>query len=161
MPSGSDWQEKTLWSFAGTWQDGYGVSPVGGLILDGSGNLCGTTQSLDNGPGGGTVFELTPFNGSWTMAHVSGLSSGLNGSGPVDSLAMEAAGNLYGTEVSVEDSAGIFKVLNNWTVTYLYTWSQEGAYAYGGPILDANGNLYGTNAGAGPNHDGVVWEITP
>jgi uncharacterized repeat protein (TIGR03803 family) len=162
-PSGSGWQEKVLWSFTGTRQDLWAQYPAGGLIFDGSGNLYGTTQG-DANPDihGGTVFELTPSNGAWTMAHV---LAGIGYGGPVDSLTMDAAGNLYGADPVVMKgtaSGGIFEVPADLAgVTWLYVWSQGYAPAYGGPILDANGNLYGTNAGAGPNYDGVVWEITP
>ena len=166
MPSGSGWQQKVLWSFTGTRQDYWAIEPIGGLIFDGSGNLYGTTQG-DANPDihGGTVFELTQTKGGWTIAHVlAGLSNGEVAGGPVDSLAMDSAGNLYGAEVGVDDSfaGGIFEVFSNLSgANWLYVWSQGGAWAYGGPILDANGNLYGTNQGAGQYNRGVVWEITP
>ena len=49
------WTYKTLHSFAGT----DGALPWGDLILDGQGNLYGTT--ITSGPGGaGVVFEITP-----------------------------------------------------------------------------------------------------
>jgi uncharacterized repeat protein (TIGR03803 family) len=161
MPAGSGWQEKLLWSFTGTRQDGWGITPVGGLIFDGSGNLYGTTENNYFQPPGGGVFELSPSDGSWTIAHAVGVSGS---SGPVDSLAMDTAGNLYGTlplETKGEGGGEIFELHNNWTtLTDLHGWPGYGP-AYGGPILDANGNLYGTNAGAGQYDDGLVWEITP
>ena len=162
MPAGSGWQEEVLYSFTGSQQDDYAVCPVGGLIFDGSGNLYGTTGTNNPDSPGGDVFELTPSNGSWTIAHVVALSGGPSAAGPVDSLAMDAAGNLYGTMVGTGDppAGAIFEVSTDWTATYLYRWSQ-GAEAYGGPILDANGNLYGTNFSTGQYNDGVVWEITP
>jgi uncharacterized repeat protein (TIGR03803 family) len=55
------YQEKVLWSFDGP--DGNG--PIGGLILDGAGNLYGMTPSggnpgCDANGGCGVVFEVTP-----------------------------------------------------------------------------------------------------
>jgi len=55
------YQEKVLWSFDGP--DGNG--PIGGLILDGAGNLYGMTPSggnpgCDANAGCGVVFEVTP-----------------------------------------------------------------------------------------------------
>jgi uncharacterized repeat protein (TIGR03803 family) len=163
LPSGSGWNEKVLYSFTGSQQDGYAVCPVGGLIFDGSGNLYGTTGTNPYYITGGDVFELTPSNGSWTIAHVVVINGGPDGAGPVDSLVMDAAGNLYGTMVSTGNppTGAIFEVSTDWTMTYLYRWSQGGAEAYGSPIFDANGNLYGTNFFAGQNNDGVVWKITP
>ena len=56
-PNGSGgWTETVLRSF-GSGTDG--INPYGGLILDGAGNLYGTTE--DGGiHGAGTVFEITP-----------------------------------------------------------------------------------------------------
>jgi uncharacterized repeat protein (TIGR03803 family) len=168
MPAGSGWHEKVLYSFTNSRQDWYGIYPVGGLIFDGSGNLYGTSGWSYMDFTGGIVFELTPSNGSWTIANAVDVSGAPHGFAypPVDSLAMDAADNLYGT-VPITNAYSspwgeIFKVSPDWTVTDLYSsWGQEGAYAYGGPILDANGNLYGTNAGAGQYNAGIVWEITP
>jgi uncharacterized repeat protein (TIGR03803 family) len=53
------YREKVLWSFDGT----DGQFPVAGLILDGTGNLYGTTccgGPQAQGPFGGVVFEVTP-----------------------------------------------------------------------------------------------------
>ncbi|MGA2357195.1 MAG: choice-of-anchor tandem repeat GloVer-containing protein [Terriglobales bacterium] len=49
------YQEKVLWNFNGT----NGSGPQGGLILDGAGNLYGTTTA-GGLYGGGVVFEVTP-----------------------------------------------------------------------------------------------------
>src|SRR5271165_1484050 len=84
IPSGSGWQEKTLYSFSSTRDDGYAAFPVGGLIFDGSGNLYGTTEanSFEIG-GGGTVFELTPSNGNWTITILAGTGGDMTSQGPV------------------------------------------------------------------------------
>jgi hypothetical protein len=72
-------------------------SLLGGLIIDSSGNLYGTTLVGGNG-GGGTVFELTRTNGGWSFNTLYGLQgSGCCYPGSWDKLAMDAAGNLYGT----------------------------------------------------------------
>jgi uncharacterized repeat protein (TIGR03803 family) len=49
------YEEKVLWNFNGT--DGSG--PHGSLILDGAGNLYGTTAA-GGLYGGGAVFEVSP-----------------------------------------------------------------------------------------------------
>ncbi len=84
---------KVLHSFSGG-SDGCG--PVGGVILDGAGNLYGTTG------GGicdtcGTVFKLAP-NGTETPLH--DFTCGDNGEGPGATLVMDKKGNLYGTTVN-------------------------------------------------------------
>jgi uncharacterized repeat protein (TIGR03803 family) len=59
-PSGGSWTETLLYSFQSNGTDGY--NPFGGLIMDGSGNLYGTTTSggAYGGYAYGTVFEITP-----------------------------------------------------------------------------------------------------
>ena len=163
VPSGSGWQEKTLWAFTGTRQDGYAVYPVGGLIFDGSGNLYGTTATNNFQPGGGTAFELSPSLAGWTITSMAGVGNGMISAGPVDSLAMDAGGNLYGTCPQDDDdyAGAIFKWLPNQTFTWLYAWAGEGDIPYGGPILDASGNVYGTISGGSDYGYGTVWEITP
>ena len=55
--------EKILYSFTGGSDGG---APQGGLVLDGKGNLYGTTQQ-GGSDSGGTVFEVTPnSNGTWS-----------------------------------------------------------------------------------------------
>ena len=93
QPAGSGWSQSTLYSF----QNGSdGANPAGGLIFDSSGNLYGTTTSKGQG-GGGTAFKLTPQqNGTWAFSVLYAFA-GQDGGGPQASLAMDAAGNLYGT----------------------------------------------------------------
>src|SRR5271165_744555 len=119
--SGSGWTEDILFSFTGR-SDGLGA--VGGVVFDKAGNLYGTTQ---NGgvSGGGTVFELSPSGGGWNFTVLYSLS-GQNG--PLDSLALDAAGNLYGTTYA--DGAygygSVFKLTRNdgnWSYTDLHDFT--------------------------------------
>jgi hypothetical protein len=83
--------------------------PLGGVILDGSGNLYGTTSqggtqecSDDyNVFGCGTVFELSPNNsgGEWTETILYNFRSNAIDDGyfPNAGLVMDSSGNLYGT----------------------------------------------------------------
>ncbi len=168
-PSGSGWTETIILDFSG----GNGALPVGGLVSDRSGHLYGTTAySL---PGDGTVFELMPFGGQWTSALLYSLMSAQSGiQGPFGTLAMDAAGNLYGTTIHGGDVGGtcgygcgtVFKLAPSgvsWTYSLLYefTAGNDGAGPYAGVILDGNGNLYGTTLGAGAGGHGTVFEITP
>jgi uncharacterized repeat protein (TIGR03803 family) len=96
--SGYGWTEKVLYDFARS--DGY--SPIGGLILDQSGVLYGTT-SIGGRDSGGTVFMLSPSNGHWTFNLLYSFSLTQNygtSPGPYGSLVMDTAGNLYGTTFS-------------------------------------------------------------
>ena len=88
----------TLASFNGS----NGYSPTGGgLIVDSSGNLYGTTalggantNSSSFPDGAGTVFELA--KGSGTITTLASFN-GSNGLHPLAGLIMDSSGNLYGT----------------------------------------------------------------
>ena len=67
--------------------------PYSGVIFDGHGNLYGATTQ-GGAHNGGTVFQLTPSTGGWNFNLIYTFTG--NGGGPVNSLIMDAAGNLYG-----------------------------------------------------------------
>lgn len=91
------WKETVLHSFAG---GSDGSVPIGGVILDGAGNLYGTTSG-----GGdpvcqcGTVFKLTPSGTGWAASTLHTFTGGSDGASPAASLVFDGAGNLYGTTV--------------------------------------------------------------
>jgi uncharacterized repeat protein (TIGR03803 family) len=152
-PSGAGWTERILYRFSGT--DDRGL-PRGGLIFDPSGNLYGTT-STDGQRNGGTVYELTPSNGAWTFNLLYSFTA-YEGSNA--SLAMDAAGNLYGT-LSLADTE-VFKLsLSNGVWTQTGFNGAAGDSPLGSVVLDANGNVYTTATGGGTYGVGVIFEITP
>ena len=162
-PSGTGWTEKPLYSFK---NEGDGRIPIGGLIIDQSGNLYGTTAAVP----GATVFELTPSNGTWTFNVLYSFSANPNqgpDDGPNDGLLMDAAGNLYGTAYGegAYSRGSVFKLTpsaGGWTFTDLHDFSgSDGAYPIGGVVQDTDGNIYGTTSGGGAYGNGVVFEITP
>jgi uncharacterized repeat protein (TIGR03803 family) len=166
-PSGSGWNARILYSFQGIPD---GALPFGALIFDRSGNLYGTTTQ-DGILGGGTVFKLASSGGSWTLSVLYALR-GSYGCGPQGALAMDAAGNLYGTTVcgGANLNGSVFKLTpieGGWTSSSLhdFTGGSDGGYPMSGVTLDANGNVYGTAERGGENcfggGCGVVWEITP
>jgi uncharacterized repeat protein (TIGR03803 family) len=99
-PSEGQWNFTTLYYLT---SGGPGVpGPVGTLLLDSSGNLYGTTfegglAGCGYGTGCGTVFELSPGSGGWTYNLLYQFSGQSDGGFPVDGLASDALGNLYGT----------------------------------------------------------------
>lgn len=84
------WSESVLYLDTSGFQDS--IAP---LIRDAAGNLYGTMFSA---PGGwGSVFKLTPGANGWTFTRLHTFSCS-DGAGPgAGALAIDAAGNLYGT----------------------------------------------------------------
>jgi hypothetical protein len=163
MPSSGGYTEKQLYVFTGA---GDGSNPFGAVIFDSSGNLYGSTA---NGGflGSGTAFKLTPEgNGNWSYDPLYSLS-GNAFCGPDGSLALDGAGNLYGTTYCSGGFGNVFKLTPAGTYTSLhyFTGGTDGANPISNVTFDANGNLYGTaSVGANPTcfaGCGVVWKITP
>jgi uncharacterized repeat protein (TIGR03803 family) len=177
---GGIWTEKVLYEFAGG-ADGY--FPFSSLVLDGSGNLYGTTPygggnttclNVGISSGCGIVFELTPSTqGGWRekVLHNFNFGNGKDGTIPYGGLIRDASGNLYGTTESTGFNFAygygtVFKLsftTGKWTEKILHNFGNTGK---GGDapaasmIMDAIGNLYGT-AGGGAYGDGVVFEVIP
>ena len=96
--------ESVLYAF----KDGQdGGHPYGGVILDGNGNLYGTTQGHNNSFG--TVYKLTPSSsGPWTETILYQFQGGSDGAVPYGGLAMDGSGNLYGTTAfGGQDGGGV------------------------------------------------------
>lgn len=174
------WAETVLWNF----DSGNGFNPQGGLVFDHAGNLYGTTrfgggytQQMCSFDGGcGTVFQLQPTSKGWkeTVIYVfQGLADGLL---PNDGLAIDAAGNLYGTTSALYSSSGVVFELTPssngmWTETTIYTFTggSDGFGPGGSLILDGAGTtLYGTTSGGGTGTGcnsggpcGTVFQLAP
>jgi uncharacterized repeat protein (TIGR03803 family) len=170
------WKAKSLYQFqAGT--DGQG--PVGGLVMDSSGNLYGTTQyggthlCTDNFANFscGTVFELSPNGaGGWSEKVIYNFSQ-KDGYAPISSLVMDTAGNLYGTTAAGGGGVGngvrgtVFELRRTgeeWAELILHRFAQagDGASPSSSLIFDAAGNLYGETAIGGQTEGGTVFELS-
>jgi len=156
-----------LYTFKGG-TDGY--QPFGRLIMDGNGNLYGVTNS-GGAKGWGTVYRLSPGpNGNWTEKILWSFGHS-GGYFPAGGLALDAAGNLYGTTSrgggtnSCINGCGIVFNLSPtakglWKFGVLYHflgWRQhDGQYPNGDLIFDATGNLYGTTFEGGSLSKGAA-----
>ncbi len=157
--------------------------PIGAVVFDKAGNMYGV------GPGGGSinagaVFELSPDgHGNWTETILynfcqnnDGLSC-LDGQSPDSQMAIDAAGNLYGTTYQggtgnesnpLFPGGGVAFELSpplqqggQWTETVLYNFCSDfvnDVCLDGGPgtksqmVFDRAGNLYGTTGLGGLGH---------
>jgi uncharacterized repeat protein (TIGR03803 family) len=172
--SGGSYSEKVLHSFTGGTDGGL---PVASLVLDGSGNLYGTTPCGGNSPcadgsgGNGIVFELVKASGyKQTVLHI--FTGGGNGSAPAASVILDSSGNLYGTTEFGGDAGAcsgtgcgvVFELVKTtgYEETVLHTFTgggTDGGLPVSPVVADASGNLYGTTTAGGSEGDGVVFEI--
>jgi uncharacterized repeat protein (TIGR03803 family) len=168
--SGGAWTEKVLYDFGASTTDG--AYPLASLIMDGAGDLYGTTQY-----GGtytyGTVFELVPGSGgTWTEKIIHSFNlNGIDGSMPEASLIFDGQGNLYGTtygggsDISFGGLGAVFElspsVGGTWTEQVLFSFlGSDGDYPIGNLVFDNAGNLYGT-ASNKLFGQGLVFELSP
>jgi len=156
-PNGDgSWTETILYNFTGGLD---GATPQGGLIFDKAGNLYGTASNGGDGQVG-VAFELSPFNGGWTETVLHSFGGSSDGAFPNGNLAIDKAGNLYGTAPSGNTGTtyqnGIVFELSpsggTWVETVLHTFGSiksDGLVPFAGVILDAAGNVYGTTSAGG------------
>ena len=174
-PTSSGWTQKVLYSFCPQSGCTDGASPGAGLIMDGAGNLYGTTRYGGNANNSGVVFELTLGEGGWTqkvLYRFCSQDSCTDGHLPLAGLITDGAGNLYGTTYrggGSLDAGVVFQLTptgQGWTQKVVYSFCQQSGCADGanpaaGLIIDGAGNLYGTSAGGGSSGYGVVFALTP
>jgi uncharacterized repeat protein (TIGR03803 family) len=169
--SGGGWTESVLQSLSGT----AGCEPVASVILDKAGNVYGTT-ARGGMHGSGTVFELTNTGGVWieTVLYNFG-ADGNDGQSSYAALAMDKAGNLYGTTLygGAYSFGTVFELSQAggvWTEKVIYDFkyyngNHDGAYPDAGVSFDRAGNLYGTTnyGGSGtacpPGSCGAVYRL--
>jgi uncharacterized repeat protein (TIGR03803 family) len=137
-----------------------GFFPGAGLVIDGSGNLYGTTTT-GTVVGDGGVFEVAKGSGAATLL---ASFNGADGSTPDANLILDGSGNLYGTtDYGGNYNQGtVFEVAKgSGTITTLA--SLQGALdtrsVVSSLIVDGNGNLYGTTLYGGASNKGTVFEL--
>ncbi len=167
-----DGKETVLHSFCD--QDGCadGADPSGGVVMDRSGNLYGTTETGGTGGtscnqyGCGTVFRITPDGKEKVLYSFCSQDGCADGAYPLDGVVMDHNRNLYGTTyyggANNSNCSGsgyffcgtVFKVDPASAETVLYSFCAKANCADGvgpqvGVVLDGYGNLYGTTPSGG------------
>ncbi|HEX4158897.1 MAG TPA: choice-of-anchor tandem repeat GloVer-containing protein [Rhizomicrobium sp.] len=164
---GKSWTETVLHSFDDA-DDG--AEPRIGVIMDGAGNLYGTTES-GGSIGYGAIFEVSPQGGgSWAESVIYNFDFSPNGGSPgYSGLVLDASGNLYGTTQTggTAENGVAFELSpqggGNWTESVLHTFqgAPDGAQPEAGLLPGADGDLYGTTFYGGDAADsGTVFRIT-
>lgn len=173
------------WTFSTLYYPSFsdGTTLLSDLAIDGSGNLYGAASEggnprADCDNGCGTVFELSPSGGSWNFSVLhtfrgtkNGAKTG-DGGGPLGALALDSAGNLYGTtefggKVCSFCGGTVFKLSQSsgkWKEQILHRFGgPDGAGPMGGVTMDETGNLYGTTnyGGTSCSDCGTVFKLAP
>jgi hypothetical protein len=170
---GGKWAERVLHSFAAGTD---GANPNGGLVLDSSGAVYGTTSSGGNQGckyqgtlGCGIVFKLNPPVGkgrAWSEKLIYVFKDGNDGATPNGSLIFDVNGRLCGTAGGGVGQSGVaFRLAESsghWkeTVLYSFTGRNDGSDAGTGLIFDSAGYLYGTALG-GQTNEGLLFRLKP
>jgi uncharacterized repeat protein (TIGR03803 family) len=162
------WTLTVLHAFTGTPDAKY---PLTGVVFDANGNLFGTAVG-----GHGAVFELSSSSGSgWTEDVIYTFLGGPDGSDPNGGIVLDAAGNVYGTTNQGGNNAFLQGTVFEISPVASGGWSKRTIYDFEGypfgtdgtnpnymtPILDAAGNLYGTNYEGATGNLGAVFELSP
>jgi len=165
----SVWRQQVVHAFGTSVGDG--VDPALNLVSS-NGILYGTT--IQGGKNGfGRVFALVESNGLWSGTTLHDLAF-TEGQAPLGKLAIDSAGNIYGTAyvggiANCQFGCGsVFKLSppavagGPWqeTTLYQFTGGADGGNPQGGVILDNAGNLYGTASTAGTGF-GTVYKLVP
>jgi uncharacterized repeat protein (TIGR03803 family) len=166
-PHGSGgYNETILYEFKGS-GNGDGSTPYGGLVFK-KGSLFGTTQG-GGANGVGTVYKLSPKSGGgWTEKVIYSFSgTGGDGQLPAAGVVIGKNGVLYGTTSfgGANSSGTVFqltKTTKGWSEKVIHSFgaSGDGSFPYGGLMLDALGNLYGTTSIGGAAGFGTVYQLT-
>lgn len=142
-----------------------GANPNAGVVEDAAGNLYGTTRYGGQGcdhQGCGTVFKIGT-TGQESILHR--FKDGLDGASPLSGVAIDSAGNVYGTAWAggLYNYGTVFEIDTNGQekVLHHFTAAMDGSNPIGGVTLDQAGNLYGTASGAGASHIGIVFTVDP
>ncbi len=137
-----------------------GASPLGGVAIDSSGNIYGTTW-LGGAYSLGTVFSLDSNSNEKVLHSFAGRSDGAN---PIGGPALDQTRNLYGAT-----SAGgpyyfgtlyMIDTAGNESVLYSFTGGTDGAYPYSHLLVDASGNLFGSASQGGCCGQGSIFEFS-
>lgn len=183
-PENGQWTESVVHAFNGS----DGCYPAASLVTDAAGNFFGSTSeggqggcSFRNAPkrgqagcvnGCGTLFELSRrSHGGYSFSVVHYFTE-LSGAGPSGNMAVDAAGNLYGTTVigghasACHGACGVVFELSpltnhNWKYSVLHNFNNtpDGSEPTG-VVIGPGGKLYGTTIGGGMLSLGAVFEVT-
>jgi hypothetical protein len=174
---------QTLYNFCSLPNCADGAYPNAAPVFDARGQLIGTTTAGGTGyegSGVGVVYRFVRKTSTLSVLYnfcsVTNCPDGMTPSGAA--VALDANGNIFGTthnggmaaNCSDATGCGIAWRLHNGNLTVLHNFCSanscnDGAYPYGGVILDSTGDLFGTTYALGPagypSAGGTVFKLSP
>ena len=147
---------------------GDGHCPFSGVAVDGSDTVYGTV--VGSGFGGdpnGAVWKLSP-HGKLTPLYV--FKDAGDGEYPTQAPIVDAAGNVYGTMITKNESeyaGAVWKIdpAGTFSIIHQFAGKADGFGPNGPLMIDTDGNLYGTTQSGGgtaarPGY-GTLFRVTP
>ena len=166
LDASGQWNLRVIHTFTGGTDGGGGSASR--LLIDAARNLYGVC-TVGGANGLGTVFEMSPRQGTWQFATLYAFKDSPDGALPYGGVISDRAGNLYGTTyyAGVHDLGTVYKLTHNhgtWSESVLYSFKggADGASPISSLAADAAGNLYGTTSdgGAAACGCGVIFKMT-
>lgn len=163
------WTYQPIYSFLGGLD---GVFPYGGLTIDLSDNIFGTTY-YGGTDGVGTVFQLSFARGGWVNLVLYNFKASGDGNYPISNVVFDDMINIYGTTSEGGSGSGIIFQLTQlpaggptggtWeeTLTHVFTGTPDGAFPYTGMTPGGDGSFYGATVHGGANGEGAIYQFTP
>jgi uncharacterized repeat protein (TIGR03803 family) len=145
-PSSTGYTETIIYAFKNVPDGEYPET----LLMDSNGNLFGSTF-FGGSEGGGIIFELSPSGSTWTETILYNFTGFSDGGAPV-ALVFDGQGGLYGAanQGGATNEGAIFHVSpssgGGWTESVIYSFTGTDGAEPNSLIMDAAGNLIGTNA---------------
>lgn len=171
--SGGQWTLRLVHTFGGV--DGDNTPAY--LVQDSAGNLYGVASHGAPPPEHGAIFALVKTGSGWSFSQTVVQHNEFD---VLNNLAIDSAGNLYGTGYDFSTIAGgrshqspgiyqsydsyIFKASpggGSWSYQDLLYLSDQALGSRGNLALDPSGNLYGGTGNCGTYNSGTVWRLSP
>jgi uncharacterized repeat protein (TIGR03803 family) len=149
-PSDNGSWTETAYDFPGR---SYGGNPLGGVVMDSSGNLYGTTTNINYDP---VAYELTLSASGWIETTLYTFT--FNDNYPGGEGVILSAGNLFGANLSA--AYELTPAGGQWDFSILYNFTGDSG-SWGTLASDSDGNLYGTTCSGGTLGQGSVFKLSP
>ncbi len=141
-----------------------GLAPFGGVLVDGSKDLFGTTDGGGTS-GDGTVFEIASSNGAYgsSVTRIASFNVA-DGEYPQAGLVADSAGDLFGTTTQggLYGDGTVFELKSGTqtpTALVNFAGTANGALPEAGLVADKAGDLFGTTYKGGTFGYGTVFEL--